>query len=87
MEFKNVFPIFCMIIAIFLGIIFFLLLFEKQNQTYKDISCERLKECIFLEVHCLEENINNKLFNLEWNFTQYVNMDESRIFYKENCLK
>ncbi len=74
------------IATVFLGLII-LEVFTVQdiNHNTNSLSCEKIKECILLDISCMEYSVTNSLGPFEW----YVDgsfLHRQKDYYRSDCL-
>jgi len=64
------------------------LTFGTQQTIFPEqLECSYLRECVLLEIPCLEKIVNNKLFFYEWNLENKALLLEQRDYYRDNCME
>ena len=62
--------------------------FTEQEKIYNsNISCLQLKECIILELTCMEHKTINKFLTFEWSFSGSSSVKDQIEFYKNSCFQ
>lgn len=59
---------------------------EQETEILTNLSCEELRECIFLETSCYEIIIHNSFLGFEWDVDSVRTLYYQKQEYKENCI-
>ena len=61
-------------------------IFTQQERVYEmNGSCIDLRECIILELSCLEHETINTFLTFEWSIYSNSSMNHQKEYYKNNC--
>ena len=59
----------------------------KQEIIYdSEISCDEIKNCIILEITCLDIIAKNSLLSFDWNITTTASRNNLKLIYTKECL-
>ena len=78
-----------LIIGIFVAVFISTTIINSLNQeiTYDtSLSCNKLKECILLDIRCLDMHIKYTFFMFKWEFDGKASFSSQRKYYIENCM-
>ena len=58
-----------------------------QEKTYDtSMNCDELRECVLLDINCLDKYVQNSFFMLEWEFYTKVRLSEQKEYYIKECM-
>jgi len=65
-----------------------LTIFTKEEGVIysEDISCDKLRDCMILDISCYEVTYKNNFFGLKWDVAVELQGDKEKEYYKLNCM-
>lgn len=62
-------------------------MFTDQSIEYdKDLDCEEIRECVALEINCLDKDSNTSLRDKDWEIINRASIFSQKIWYSDNCI-
>jgi hypothetical protein len=75
------------IVLIFIAILISITSFGKQSVTQLEFpNCESLRECVLMDIFCINQRIDNSFLGYKWDFEQNMDLEKQKEYYIENCL-
>ncbi len=66
------------------GVLF--LIFERQETTLStDATCDKIRDCVLLEIKCVNRHMYHKFFFWEWGTDDKAFYTQQKQHYEENC--